>query len=653
MSKNPPLFALLAYGLLAVAFTWPLLLHMGTHLTGSPEGDTGVYVWNQWVFQHELLERHANPYFTDRVLALTGPANLSLNNYTTFANLLALPLIGVFGVVAAFNAVYLVITVLTAYSMFLLARALTHGAMYESWLAGALFAWSPMLATRGEGHYSLVAAAPLPLFLLLLMRVDRSRRLRDAAALGLLLAVALWSDVYYPVYCLLLAVAYATWRLVIIERTERPERPRPRILDGLIVAAAATVLAIAVTGGWSGTILGQRVSVRELYTPVLVLTALTLLRIAKGYHATVARITRTEFLEFATLAFTAGAAAAIPLLPLLYALGVRIVAGAWVSPAIYWRSSPSGVDLIGIVMPNPNNPFAPQAWRAWLSARPDGYLESVASIPLTAVAVVALAWWRGWRAPRMWLLLSVMFAWMSLGPFLHIAGINMYVPGPWALMRYLPVVGLARNPARFAVLMMLGLSILFALATKYLRDTDGVNRPWLRWSIAGILLLELLPAPRYLYSARFPTIYDRIAADPRDVRVLELPFGVRDGTFSIGNYTARTQFYQTRHGKAVIGGDLSRVSMRRVVAIRQQPMLNALIDLSEGKTLAQSTVDALGEDGAEFMARSNIGYVVVDRERASPELTQFAARTLQLEELESDASTVLYRPAEAGTISRR
>jgi len=144
-----------------------------------------------------------------------------------------------------------------------------------------------------------------------------------------------------------------------------------------------------------------------------------------------------------------------------------------------------------------------------------------------------------------------------------------------------------------------------------------------------------------------------IAADPRDVRVLELPFGVRDGTFSIGNYTARTQFYQTRHGKAVIGGDLSRVSERRVKAIRQQPMLNALIDLSEGKTLAQSTVDALGEDGAEFMARSNIGYVVVDRERASPELTQFAARTLQLEELESDASTVLYRPAEAGTISRR
>ena len=68
--------ALIAYTVLAVVFTWPLPLHMATHFTGSPEGDTGVYVWNQWVFRHELLAGHVNPYFTDRIFALTGPANL-------------------------------------------------------------------------------------------------------------------------------------------------------------------------------------------------------------------------------------------------------------------------------------------------------------------------------------------------------------------------------------------------------------------------------------------------------------------------------------------------------------------------------------------------------------------------------------------------
>ena len=50
---GPRLGVALGYVLVAVAFTWPLPLYLGTRLTGDPGGDTGVYVWNQWVFQHE------------------------------------------------------------------------------------------------------------------------------------------------------------------------------------------------------------------------------------------------------------------------------------------------------------------------------------------------------------------------------------------------------------------------------------------------------------------------------------------------------------------------------------------------------------------------------------------------------------------------
>jgi hypothetical protein len=648
ISKRPHVGALLAYAILALAFTWPLPLHLATHLTGSPEGDTGVYVWNQWVFQHEILAHHANPYFTDRILALTGPANLSLNNYTTFANLLALPLVGFLGVVATFNMVYLVMTVFSGYAMFLLARDMTRGANYEAWLAGALFAWSPMLATRGAGHFSLVAAAPLPLFVLLLMRADRQRRLRDAAALGLMLALALWSDVYYSVYCLILTVAYVAWRIVRVER--RPaaggyRQQRWRVVDAMILCVSGLVLTILISGGWVTTGFGWRISVHQLYTPVLVLTALALVRMARGYRARMAPISLSEFLSTARLALCAGLVAVVPLVPLLYAVGILIAGGQWVSPTIYWRSSPSGVDLLGIVLPNPNHLFAPEAWRAWLSSRPDGYLESVASLPLTAVVVLWLAWRNGWRAPRLWVVLWLVFAWMALGPFLHVAGVNTYVPGPWALLRYVPLVGLARNPARFAVLTMLALAILFAAAMNFLRETGMTGRPWLRWAIGAAVMLELLPIPRDVYSARFPAIYDRVAADPRDIRVLELPFGVRDGIFSVGNYTARTQFYQTRHGKAVFGGDLSRVSERRVAAIRSYPMLNALIRASEGETLDPAVIDTLARQGPEFVAYGNIGYVVIDRARASPALVDFVARTLRLEELASDGSAVLYRPS--------
>src|SRR5687768_18506805 len=84
--------ALFAYATVAIVFSWPLPLHLGTSLTGEPGGDTGVYVWNQWVFHHELIEKGSVPYFTDTLFGGVGETNLSLHNYTTFADLIAIPL---------------------------------------------------------------------------------------------------------------------------------------------------------------------------------------------------------------------------------------------------------------------------------------------------------------------------------------------------------------------------------------------------------------------------------------------------------------------------------------------------------------------------------------------------------------------------------
>ena len=97
----------------------------GHGLTGDPGGDTGVYVWNQWVFQHEALVGRHNPLRTTQILSLTDPVDLSQHNYTAFLNLLALPLIPWLGVVATFNVVLLLATVLTALATYALVRRVT------------------------------------------------------------------------------------------------------------------------------------------------------------------------------------------------------------------------------------------------------------------------------------------------------------------------------------------------------------------------------------------------------------------------------------------------------------------------------------------------------------------------------------------------
>ena len=635
------ILALAAYVLVAVLFSWPLVLHLGTHLTGPPGGDTGVYVWNQWIFRYELFEHRGVPYFTDRIFALTTPANLSFHNYTTFQNLVALPLASIIGVVATFNVVYLLMNVLTAQATFLLARHVT-GRVAESWLAGALFAWSPILVARGTGHFSLVAAAPLALFLLVLLKSDGHERFRDAVALGATVWLAAGTDVYYAVYCLLIGAMFLVARTVSIERSPRCGRTTAIRwgLDVLILCVAGFVVAIITSGGWNLTVMGRRLTIHSLYTPMMVLTILALVRVAWGLRASLAPL--GEMWRFARFAVAGGVVALILLSPVLYAAAVRIGNVGLAQPATYWRSSPSGIDALAFILPNPSHPLAPDAIKDWLTSL--DYAESVVSLPVVALAALLIAWRCGWSPSRWWLGLTIIFGLLSLGPFIHVGGINLQIPGPWAVLRYVSIIGLARTPGRFAVVMMLGVAILFATALTALGTRFPARRRLIVGGSALLLLAELLPVPRPLYSAAIPHFYSRVGAAPRDVRLLELPVGVRSGASNAGNFTARSQYFQTLHQKALVGGYLSRVSPRRVQQFQQDEMLNALLMLSEGGRLPANLESHLFDVGPAFVQRSKLGFVVIDRERSSAALQEFAMKAFQLEYVDGEGELQLYRP---------
>jgi hypothetical protein len=639
------LAVLAGYVATALVFSWPLALHLSTDLTGPPDGDTGVYVWNQWVFQHEILVHRRLPFFTDSIFSMTQEANLSLHNYTAFQNLLALPLSGWLGVVATFNVVFLFMSVLTAYATFLLARHVT-GKSAESWLAGLLFAWSPLLVTRGMGHFSLVAAAPLAIFLLVLMKADGQERFRDAAALGAVVAWAATTDVYYGVYCLLIGAAFLTARIFAIHASPQSGRARAArwAIDVLLLCTAGLVGAIAITGGWTSTIFGRPISAKGLYTPMLALTALALLRLAGHVRASPRPEARTDAWRLAFLTLAAGIVATAILSPVLYAVGKRIGPANFTSPGIMWRNSPGGVDLLALVIPNPNHPLTPDWIAGWLMSFQGGYLESVVSVPIVVLTVLLIAWRMGWRPSRWWTVLAVTFGALALGPFVHIAGVNTYIPGPWALLRYVPMLGLARTPARFSVVMMLAVAVLFAAALEWFGRRYPKHRHALLAAVAALLVAELLPAPLTLHSAAVPNFYHRVAAAPEDVRVLELPTGIRDGTSSAGNFSARSQYFQTVHGKPLIGGYLSRVSAERRSEVRRIDMIDALIVLSEGGTISPEREAALVANGPMFVHDATLGFVIVDRLRSSRALVDFATRALQLRRVEVDGDFELYEP---------
>jgi hypothetical protein len=323
-------------------------------------------------------------------------------------------------------------------------------------------------------------------------------------------------------------------------------------------------------------------------------------------------------------------------------MGGHLDEGRWLSPRVWWRSSAPGVDVLAFLVPNPVGSLFGWVASGWLSAMPDGLSENVASIPWTATFAVAIALlYTGLRLPAYWAAFTAVTALLALGPFVHVAGWNTYVPTPWALVRYLPVIGAARMPTRLTILVMLGVSVLLAFALRSLRERS--TRPWIPALVVGSLLfVELLPAPRMMHNARVPAFYATIAADPRNVRVMHLPFGLRDGLSSTGDFSAYAQFLQTFHEKPLIGGYLSRLPDGRVTRYRRIRLFRLLFDLSEGRPVSAERLESAIEHAHDEAGGLQIGFVVVDTTRASPQLVSFAKSALDLQLIATEQGQELY-----------
>jgi hypothetical protein len=145
-----------------------------------------------------------------------------------------------------------------------------------------------------------------------------------------------------------------------------------------------------------------------------------------------------------------------------------------------------------------------------------------------------------------------------------------------------------------------------------------------------------------MYPAGVPALYRHVAATPSSTVLLEIPFGVADGTASVGTFGARAQFHQTAHGRTIMGGFLSRVAQRRFDDVRTNPVQHALVRLSERQPLTADDEAVLLQDGPAFARANNIGFVVVNRSRTSQSAEALVVKALQLRHVETNDEFVLY-----------
>ena len=249
------------------------------------------------------------------------------------------------------------------------------------------------------------------------------------------------------------------------------------------------------------------------------------------------------------------------------------------------------------------------------------------------MTIVGAVLWAGFRPLKGWVVFTGVFAWLALGPFITVAQQLTYVPTPWALLRYLPIIGAARMPTRLTILVMLGVSMLLAMAVQHLRSRSRHPRLLAGCDRRAAARSSCCRRRGRCTRPRSRRSIEMVAADPRPIRVLSLPFGLRDGLSSRGNYSSSSQFYQTFHEKRLVGGYISRLPGESIERYRRNPTMRVLLRLSEGTPVEPELYDdALRRTPIATCSRLQIGYVVDRPEpRARPELVAFAHRAFEFD----------------------
>ena len=429
-----------------------------------------------------------------------------------------------------------------------------------AWVAGLIYGFSPYMLARGTGHLNYLSGEWIPLYALCLLRLIDERRARWAVCGGICLLFTAYCEYYYLIYLSIFSAVLIAHRL----RFESAS-----ILRWDLVRLIGLMGAIPTIG----------------FSPIL------------------------------WALFTASDSG--------------FIYGGWSG------SAKMGADLLAFVVPPAGGLLYGDIGRDLYTEFTGGNrIEGTVFIGFTALALTAWCAVRLRCDPRVrpWFWITLLFWLLSLGPLLHIGGdfvfglgsIRFSVPLPYFLVHYIPLIKGARVPARFDIMVNLGIAVLSAFALRHLLQLT--IKAWPAALVFSLIVaLEHLRLPYPTSEVEIPDVYREIAKDSRDVAVMDIPIGWRTGWGNIGRSHDWQQLYQIVHKKRIIGGFASRVPQDELRAMRELPGIASLLMLQE-LVPAQPTPTGLRRGVIRAQIRELLDHLpemVSTRLRKNPSLRQF------------------------------
>lgn len=587
---------ILAYGLLALVLTWPLVTRLTTHVPGNGVDDPPL-TWNLWWISYALQELGQNPFDGTYLFHPIG-INLAYYTLTIINGLLSIPLQAVFGLVPASNLVLLSSFVLGAYGAFLLslsllgrqgARAGRHSMLVSSFVAGLLYAFaSSKLFYASLGQWNIASSQWIPFYVLYLFRLgDQPARWRNAILAGLFLLLQAYAELTYATFLALFTGLWLAWRVLRALRQPRATRSW-RFLPGLAVVGLIFALGLL---------------------PMLV-----------------------------------------RMIPDMLVEGDFLVEGEGFAGVF-------SADLIGYLLPGELHPLlGGLVARTGIDHGVGQHIFlGYAALALAVLGVVA--WWRR-PVVRFWALSAIVFWLLTLGPSLRVNGADTGWPLPFALVAQLPFLKGNRYPSRYSVMLVLSIAVLvaFGLAAliRWVVARPGRRRIPRRALVsvvaltaAALLLFEHLSLPLPLSDMRVPPVYRALADEmPGDFALLDLPVAWRNGFRVTGTQDPIImfqQYYQTAHKKPILAGNTSRNPPLKFQYFTGAPVINTLIALETGHAVDAAVIERDRHLATDVLRFFGIEAIVIHPAQAGPAVKPYVEGIMPVQPFFEDESTVAYR----------
>ena len=516
--------ATLLYAAVALVWTWPLALG----LTRDLPADYGDPLLNCWILSWDVT--HVGRGLWNANIFYPHPLALGYSEHLLAEAAQIAPVYALTGnPILCYNLLFLSTFVVAGVGMYLLARELT-GSRSGAAVAGLAFAFAPY-RVASLPHLQVLSSAWMPLTLFGFRRYFATDRVRALAGAGAAWTLQNLSCGYYLLFFSPAVLLYLTWEVLVRRRT---------IGRRQVAAVAATCLATALVT--APFLFGYAELRRHGFGPRLlpdvekfsadVYAYLTGDPKLDVWGSVLRGFSKPEGALFpgVTVAILAALGARLPraLAPLavvaipLFGIHVPLIKMTSVSRTLGWMTVASGVILTA-------SRSERQRLRAWTA---------------TPAAVLVI--------------IAVSAAVLSFGPDVHARGRRIAEAAPYALLyEFVPGFDGVRAPARFAMIVILGLGALTAFS---------IRRPAAAAIAGTLIVLESLAIPMPLnqndtnYSQRhlrpLPNrvslddsrdLYDFVARLPSPAAIVELPLG--EPAFDV-----RYMFYSIRHWKPLVNG---------------------------------------------------------------------------------------------------